>query len=61
MVNFFQFFLKLLPLQGDFVNYVFNPGCCPGLGASALSGRVGQTILACGANNLRTNKRILLT
>ena len=52
---------KLLPLQGDFVNRVFNPGCCPGLGASALSGRVGQTILACGANNLRTNKRNLLT
>ena len=24
--------------------YIIYPGCCPGLGASALSGRVGQTI-----------------
>ena len=34
----------LLPLQGVLLNALFYPGCCPGLGASALSGRVGQTI-----------------
>ena len=43
--------VKLLPLQGELFVYTFNPGRCPGLGASALylslrpvtvgSGRVG--------------------
>ena len=33
--------LKLLPLQGDEFGDHENPGRCPGLGASALSGRVG--------------------
>jgi hypothetical protein len=32
---------KLLPFQGDFFVFVQNPGRCPGLGASALSGRIG--------------------
>ncbi len=32
---------KLLPFQGDFVVFILNPGRCPGLGASALSGRMG--------------------
>ena len=36
--------LKLLPLQGVLLNALFYPGCYPGLGASALSGRVGQII-----------------
>ena len=31
---------KLLPFQGDFAFYKHYPGRCPGLGASALSGRV---------------------
>ena len=31
---------KLLPFQGDFVFCQHYPGRCPGLGASALSGRV---------------------
>ena len=45
--------LKLLPLQGDLFVNAYNPGRCPGLGASALylslrpvtvgSGRVGQS------------------
>ena len=30
---------KLLPLQGDRLASINNPGRCPGLGASALSGR----------------------
>ena len=37
-----MFFLlggKLLPLQGDRLASINNPGWCPGLGASALSGR----------------------
>ncbi|MFW5530273.1 MAG: hypothetical protein ACOCPC_01135, partial [Segatella copri] len=32
--------LKLLPFQGDRVVCCFNPGRCPGLGASAPSGRI---------------------
>ena len=32
--------MKLLPLQGDVVKIIIYPGRCPGLGASALSGRV---------------------
>ena len=35
--------LKLLPLQGDRFTSIKNPGRCPGLGASALSGRVEST------------------
>ena len=34
--------IKLLPLQGDRLASINNPGWCPGLGASALSGRVGK-------------------
>ena len=35
------------------------PGCYPGLGASALSGRVGQTVTGrVGANFSRKSKRI---
>ena len=33
---------KLLPLQGDRLASINNPGWCPGLGASALSGRIGE-------------------
>ena len=36
---------KLLPLQGDFVKIQLYPGCCPGLGASALSGRASQMLV----------------
>ena len=32
---------KLLPFQGDFAFCQYYPGCYPGLGASALSGRIG--------------------
>ena len=32
-------YVKLLPLQGDLVVNIYDPGRCPGLGASALSGR----------------------
>ena len=32
--------LKLLPLQGVLLIATIHPGRCPGLGASALSGRV---------------------
>jgi len=32
-------YMKLLPLQGDLVVNIYDPGRCPGLGASALSGR----------------------
>ena len=42
------------PYRATLLIAAFNPGCCPGLGASALSGRVKQTYL-------RTNKRNLLT
>ena len=31
----------LLPLQGDILTSLY-PGCYPGLGASALSGRIGK-------------------
>ena len=31
--------IKLLPLQGVNAMSIRNPGCCPGLGAVALSGR----------------------
>ena len=31
--------IKLLPLQGVNAMNIRNPGCCPGLGAVALSGR----------------------
>ena len=34
---------KLLPLQGVITISILSPGCCPGLGASALSGRMGLT------------------
>ena len=34
--------VKLLPLQGAWLLAVY-PGRCPGLGASALSGRVGPS------------------
>ena len=33
-------YVKLLPLQGEVVKIIISPGCYPGLGASALSGRV---------------------
>ena len=39
---------KLLPLQGDRLASINNPGWCPGLGASALSGRtvyIGASVL----------------
>lgn len=32
-------YVKLLPLQGDLVVNIYDPGRCPGLRASALSGR----------------------
>jgi len=32
--------LELLPLQGGFTGCYHYPGCCPGLGAFALSGRL---------------------
>ena len=35
--------IKLLPLQGDRLASIKYPGRCPGLGASALSGRVELT------------------
>ena len=35
--------LKLLPLQGALFATHKNPGRCPGLGASALSGRVASS------------------
>ena len=40
---------KLLPLQGDRLASINNPGWCPGLGASALSGRtvyIGASVLS---------------
>ena len=40
---------KLLPLQGDRLASINNPGRCPGLGASALSGRtvyIGASVLS---------------
>ena len=40
---------KLLPLQGDRLASFNNPGRCPGLGASALSGRtvyIGASVLS---------------
>ena len=40
---------KLLPLQGDRLVSFNNPGRCPGLGASALSGRtvyIGASVLS---------------
>ena len=36
-------FLKLLPLTGRMADCWFTQGDCPGLGASALSGRAGWT------------------
>ncbi len=36
--------MKLLPLQGALMVCCSYPGCCPGLGASALSERVGEII-----------------
>ena len=38
-------FSKLLPLQGVFECNYISPGRCPGLGASALSGRADYTFL----------------
>ena len=35
-------FLKLLPLTGRMADCWFTQGDCPGLGASAPSGRVGH-------------------
>ena len=32
-------------LSGRLYCLVVNPGCCPGLGASALSGRAAQNLL----------------
>ena len=40
MVNQLRY-VKLLPLQGDRFANIKNPGRCPGLRASALSGRAG--------------------
>ena len=40
---------KLLPLQGDRLASINNPGWCPGLGTSALSGRtvyIGASVLS---------------
>ena len=37
----YKVFLKLLPFQGGRVASLITQGDCPGLGASALSGRVG--------------------
>ena len=53
--------LKLLPLQGDRLAGIKNPGRCPGLGASALSGRVGGLLakLELSINNLFHNRLIL--
>ena len=39
-------FLKLLPLTGRMADCWFTQGDCPGLGASALSGRVGKNVSA---------------
>ena len=39
----YKVFLKLLPFQGVRVASVITQGDCPGLGASALSGRVGAS------------------
>ena len=39
----YKVFLKLLPFQGVRVATVITQGDCPGLGASALSGRVGAS------------------
>ena len=36
---------KLLPLQGVITISILSPGCCPGLGASALSGRMNTLAL----------------
>ena len=44
--------LKLLPLQGDRL-IRNNPGRCPGLRASAPSGRVGQNLRNFGGAKLR--------
>ena len=35
-------YFKALALSGRLVGCIFNPGCCPGLGAFALSGRMAS-------------------
>ena len=40
-------FFKAFALTGRHCCLHVNPGCCPGLGASALSGRVGKTKMRC--------------
>ena len=52
---------KLLPLQGDRLASINNPGWCPGLGASALSGRtvyIGASVLS-GRAVIRLRKFLL--
>jgi hypothetical protein len=52
---------KLLPLQGDRFASINNPGWCPGLGASALSGRavyIGASVLS-GRAAIRPRKFLL--
>ena len=52
---------KLLPLQGDRLASINNPGRCPGLGASALSGRtvyIGASVLS-GRAVIRLRKFLL--
>ena len=52
---------KLLPLQGDRLASINNPGRCPGLGASALSGRtvyIGASVLL-GRAVIRLRKFLL--
>ena len=53
--------IKLLPLQGDRLASINNPGWCPGLGASALSGRtvyIGASVLS-GRAVIRLRKFLL--
>ena len=42
-------YVKLLPLQGDVVKIIIYPGRCPGLGASALSGRAAIMPYPCSS------------
>ena len=41
----FLYVFKAFALTGRFADYQHYPGRCPGLGASALSGREGQTLV----------------
>lgn len=49
IVNFFTLKLmviyKAFALTGRFADCHYNPGCCPGLGAFALSGRIADIYL----------------